>query len=134
MRLFGRTLKFPAVRPQQETRVTVISDTHLRHQELRLAKGDLLIHCGDLFDLNRSEPSDLAKVDRWFGKQPFDMIVCIGGNHDHLLDHASASDPRPFRNARYLQDEALHYRGLQIYGAPWVPGLPLMRFTRIAWL
>jgi len=134
MRLFGKTLKFPAAQAEQqprhveETRVTVISDTHLRDEELRLAEGDLLIHCGDLLDLDRSEPSDLRKLDRWFGRQPFDMIVCTGGNHDHLLEHARARVPQPFRNARYLEDEALNYRGLRIYGAPWVPGLPAHAF------
>jgi len=135
MRIFGRTLfsknrsgKRPG--PGHELRITVISDTHLRHEELRLPEGDLLIHCGDLFDLARSEPADLERLDSWFGKQAFDKIVCTGGNHDHVLEQARAHTLQPFRNAYYLEDEALKDRGFTIYGAPWVPALPTHAFHK----
>jgi predicted phosphodiesterase len=114
----------PARQPHHGTRVTVISDTHLRHEKLRLPKGDLLIHCGDMFDLSGRDASELAKLDDWFGKQPFDKIVCTGGNHDRILEHARDRARQPFRNVHYLEDEALEYRGLRLYGAPWLPGLP----------
>jgi Icc-related predicted phosphoesterase len=129
-------MRFAAARPEQhlphakETHVTVISDTHLMHESLRLSGGDLLIHCGDMFDLSRRKPSELRKLDSWFGKQPFDKIVCTGGNHDHILEQARARNSQPFRNACYLEDEALQYRGLTIYGAPWLPGLPTHAFHK----
>lgn len=136
MRFFSRIMKFAAARqrPQsqreRDVRVTVISDTHWMHEELRLPQGDLLIHCGDMFDLDRRASSDLKKLDSWFGRQPFDKIVCTGGNHDHLLERAKARDPQPFHNACYLEDGELSYRGLRIYGSPWVPGLPTHAFHR----
>ncbi|WP_165356586.1 metallophosphatase domain-containing protein [Sphingosinicella sp. BN140058] len=136
MRLLDRLLRFAPALPHRhrrrtgEVRVTVISDTHCLHDALRLPAGDLLIHCGDMFDLSRREGGDLARMDDWFGKQPFERILCTGGNHDQILEQARASNPQPFRNAHYLEDEMLHYRGLRIYGAPWVPGLPTHAFPK----
>jgi len=128
-------MKFAAAPAEREraargVRITVISDTHLMHEKLVLPEGDLLIHCGDLFALGRSNDSDLKQLDSWFGRQPFDKIVCTGGNHDHVLERARARRRAPFRNACYLEDEALQYRGLTIYGAPWVPGLPTHAFHK----
>jgi len=114
-------------------RVTVISDTHMQHERLRLPEGDLLIHCGDMFDLYSKNAADLRSVDDWFARQPFDKIVCTGGNHDHLLEHTRGYLAKPFRHAHYLEDEALQYRGLTIYGAPWLPGLPTHAFHKNRW-
>ena len=129
-RIWTAWAAFPAPRSRKAIRVTVISDTHLMHRKLRLPRGDLLIHCGDMFDLFDREGSEIAELDRWFGEQPFDRIVCTGGNHDHVLERARARDRQPFDNARYLEDEALEYRGLKIYGSPWLPGLPSHAFHK----
>lgn len=110
--------------------ITVIGDTHLRHSELDLGSGDLLIHCGDMFDLSNREPCQLAILDDWFGQQPFDQILCVGGNHDHVLEGALSRDSQPFRNACCLHDRAFVYRGLDIYGSPWIPGLPAHAFSK----
>ena len=116
-----------------ELRVTVISDTHMLHDTLALPPGDLLIHYGDMFDLYALDTSLLRRMDVWFGAQPFDKIVCTGGNHDHLLDHVRGLMVQPFGNAYFLQDELIHYRGLSLYGAPWVPALPTHAFHKERW-
>ncbi|WP_373492424.1 metallophosphatase domain-containing protein [Parasphingorhabdus sp.] len=111
-------------------RIVVISDTHLRHRELRLPKGDLLIHCGDLFTLQSRDRSLVTDLDDWFGAQDFDQIVCIGGNHDHILQDIAHREPQPFANAHYLQDTTFRYAGLNIHGSPWVPDLPYHAYDR----
>ncbi len=113
-----------------ETRVTVISDTHCRHAEVDLPAGDLLIHCGDMFDLFDKTSQNLAPIDRWFGQQRFARILCTGGNHDRALETALERQPQPFRNAHVLCDEGVEFRGLKIYGAPWVPDLPTHAFFK----
>ena len=121
-----------------ETRVTVISDTHCRHGEIDLPAGDLLIHCGDMFDLFSKMPQRLfsrtpdriAAMDAWLGRQRFDRILCIGGNHDRELETALGRQPQPFRNAHFLHDETVDYRGLKIHGASWVPFLPSHAFFK----
>lgn len=34
-------------------RVVIVSDTHGKHEELNLPKGDILIHCGDFTSYGR---------------------------------------------------------------------------------
>lgn len=59
-------------------RVTVISSTHGRHDELDLPPGDLLIHCGDIFNLLDTAPDRIAALDDWFGRQKFARILYTG--------------------------------------------------------
>ncbi|MEI6419912.1 MAG: metallophosphatase domain-containing protein [Sphingomonadales bacterium] len=111
-----------------ETRVTVISDTHGRHDEIALPAGDLLIHCGDMFNLSGSSPQQIQAMDDWFGRQDFERILCTGGNHDRQLEFNLKQSSQPFRNAYFLKDETVEFRGLKIFGAPWVPELKTHAF------
>ncbi|WP_310496434.1 metallophosphatase domain-containing protein [Sandarakinorhabdus sp.] len=113
-----------------ETRVTVISDTHCRHDEIVLPTGDLLIHCGDMFNLSTKAPEQILAMDEWFGKQKFAQILCTGGNHDRQLEAELSRQAQPFRNAHFLKDEIVEFRGLKIFGAPWVPELRTHAFFR----
>ncbi len=113
---------------RMETRVTVISDTHCRHDEIQLPAGDLLIHCGDMFNLSDRAPQQILAMDEWFGQQKFERILCTGGNHDRQLESDLKRRSQPFRNAHFLKDEAVEFRGLQIFGAPWVPYLSTQAF------
>lgn len=112
-----------------KSRVTVISDTHWRHEGLQLPPGDLLIHCGDMLNLG-GRSNSLKKIDEWFGRQQFQLILCTGGNHDQELQSALNQRSQPLDNARFLQDELVEFRGLKIYGAPWVPDLPGQAFFK----
>lgn len=113
-----------------DTRVTVISDTHCRHDELHLPAGDLLIHCGDMFNLSDRGSQQIVSMDKWFGQQKFELILCTGGNHDRQLESELGRRSQPFQNAHFLKDEVVEFRGLQIFGAPWVPDLRTHAFFR----
>ena len=60
-------------------KITVISDTHGQHKQLGVMSGDVLIHCGDMFNLFEPSGYDVDMMDHWFGKQKFDLILCVGG-------------------------------------------------------
>jgi Icc-related predicted phosphoesterase len=104
-------------------RIVIISDTHERHDELGVLRGDVLIHCGDGLNGFTRSAGALEQLDEWFGRQEFDRIFCTGGNHDFELEERVGSEEPGFRNADYLQDESRHYGGLTFYGAPWTPEL-----------
>jgi len=104
-------------------RISIISDTHMLHEELGTLSGDVLIHCGDMLDLFNRTDADLQKLDVWFGRQDFKLILCTGGNHDMLLEQIVAGDINPFENAVFLQDKPYEYQGVRFYGAPWTPDL-----------
>jgi len=103
--------------------IVVVSDTHGRHGELGVLSGNVLIHCGDVFNAFASNPDEVAELDTWFGQQRFARILCIGGNHDFALQTLAARANRPLRNAEYLEDRVFEYRGTRFYGSPWTPEL-----------
>lgn len=104
-------------------KITIISDTHGEHDKLGVLAGEVLIHCGDMFNMFGSSADDFARMDEWFGKQRFDLILCIGGNHDFELEKHASYTRTPFKNAVYLEGDAFEYLGVKFYGAPWIPEL-----------
>jgi Icc-related predicted phosphoesterase len=120
-------------------KVVVISDTHNQEHRLGHLSGDVLIHCGDLFNLFSPKPDDLARLDAWFGTLAFDAILVTGGNHDLALESALAHTQQPFSNAKVLVDAGVVIGGVRFYGSPWVPELSGHAFyanaeqLRIAW-
>jgi len=97
----------------------IIADTHRKHRELTIPECDILIHCGDFCSFQRDDERTLEDVDIWFAEAPAKHAVCIGGNHDFLLQ----SRQFRFANATFLEDSAVEIEGLTIYGSPWCPGL-----------
>ena len=104
-------------------KITIISDTHNLHRQFAPLEGDVLIHCGDMFYLYDEDPAALNELDSWFSEQKFDLILCTGGNHDHLLEEHIKRSGNPFKNAVFLQDQSYQHKGINFYGAPWVPEL-----------
>ena len=88
-------------------KIVVVSDTHGRHEELGTLSGDVLIHCGDVFNGFRRNPAEVAQLDAWFGRQRFSKILCVGGNHDFTLEELAEGSEPPFRNAEVLRDRAV---------------------------
>ena len=109
-------------------KIVVISDTQGAHEKLGVLHGDVLIHCGDIETIFTVNPNAVAEIDAWFGRQRFDRIFCIGGNHDHVLERIVTAGEAPFRNATWLHEHAETFRGVRFYGASWVPMLSQMPF------
>lgn len=104
-------------------KLSVISDTHLNHDKLGIMSGDVLIHCGDMFNMFNQRDDDFDRMDAWFGCQDFDLILCIGGNHDYELQKRVEYVEQPFKNAILLNDTGYEYQGIKFFGSPWVPQL-----------
>jgi Icc-related predicted phosphoesterase len=101
------------------TSLCVISDTHRKHREITIPVCDILIHCGDFCSFQREDLKTLNDVDTWFSESPAKHVLCIGGNHDFLLQ----SQEFRFTHAQLLQDECVEICGLTFYGTPWCPAL-----------
>jgi Icc-related predicted phosphoesterase len=104
-------------------KLVIISDTHGRHEQLGVLRGDVLIHCGDVCLGFKPSDSELDAIDQWFSEQQFSAILCIGGNHDRPMLQRATRKQSLFENAIYLQDETFEYGGFKFYGTPWVPDL-----------
>jgi len=106
-------------------KIVIVSDTHGQHEDLGQLQGDVLVHCGDMCDGFRRNSYDLDSIDDWFGRQRFDVILCIGGNHDFDLDtRQNYRRGFYFKHAIYLEDKLFEYKGVRFYGTPWVLDLP----------
>ena len=102
-------------------KLTIISDTHGQHEALGHLSGDVLIHCGDFENIFQQDKDIIEKLDDWFGRQNFDRILCVGGNHDHVLEQRQHGTP--FKNAEFLHDRSYEFGGLKFHGSSWVPQL-----------
>ncbi|KAI5468022.1 Metallo-dependent phosphatase-like protein [Mariannaea sp. PMI_226] len=67
---------------RRRTRIVCISDTH--NCTVKLPKGDVLIHAGDL--TNQGSYSELSRSVKWLEEADFEAKIVIAGNHDITLD------------------------------------------------
>jgi Icc-related predicted phosphoesterase len=104
-------------------RIVIISDTHGAHENLGPLKGDVLIHCGDFENLFRQESGAIEQIDDWFGRQNFELILCLGGNHDLAMEKRVQSGQPLLKNATFLTEGEVIHRGVKFFGASWVPML-----------
>lgn len=98
----------------------LISDTHNRHEKLKVPEGEVLIHAGDI--TGAGSLKDTLEFFRWFGNLPHQHKIFIGGNHDFLLENTSF-DLKQYLppGVTYLQDTKIEIEGIKIYGSPYTP-------------
>ncbi len=98
--------------------LVIISDTHNKHEELKLPEGDVIIHCGDItIDGSLEEVRSFLK---WFEKLDFPYKLLVAGNHDFYIQN----NPIAFRKLLdesiiYLENEAIEIEGFHFYGSPY---------------
>jgi len=108
----------------------VIADTHARHRKMRLPKGDVLIHAGDVS--YRGEKLEIEDFLAWFCKQDFEHKIFIAGNHDFLFESAGKKQLDQLIPAEiiYLNDSGTIIDGKNIWGSPITPKFFNWAFNR----
>jgi len=118
-------------------KVTLISDTHTKHKQLKgdLPGGDLLIHAGDFMN-SGYDKTEATEFFEWFDAiDNYDDKIFIAGNHDRIMQNEpewAQGILTGYKTIDYLQDEqvTLYYDGhngdfpednVRIYGSPWQP-------------
>jgi Icc-related predicted phosphoesterase len=101
------------------TRLVLLADTHLFHEDLQVPDGDVLVHAGDL--TQRGTLAELARADQWLASLPHRHKLVVAGNHDLCFEQQPALARRAVRGATYLQDEEITVAGLRFWGSPWQP-------------
>jgi Icc-related predicted phosphoesterase len=98
-----------------------ISDTHCRHHNIKLPKGDVLLHAGDIsYNGKKSEVLDFLN---WFSLQDFKHKIFIAGNHDFYFESANPLELSEIipANIIYLNDTCTTINQLKIWGSPVTP-------------
>lgn len=132
-------------------KITCISDTHDKHDELILPGGDLLLHAGDA--TMTGTKNQLTNFVLWLAKQPYTHKVWVAGNHDWGMEYDQMAyeawcgrrmrevkqlvGTRNFilelckhHNIHYLNNESVQIEGLNIFGSPDQPAFCGWAFNR----
>ncbi|MEQ1554175.1 MAG: metallophosphatase domain-containing protein [Ferruginibacter sp.] len=109
--------------------ITMIADTHGLHDDIRLTKGDVLIHAGDITEYGTEE--EVMDFLKWFSKQVFAYKIFIAGNHDLFLEECTILQRKKLipKNIIYLNNNGVEINGLKIWGSPVTPYFLGMAFN-----
>jgi predicted phosphodiesterase len=118
-------------------RITLLSDTHAKHNQLNgdLGEGNILIHAGDFMTDGYSK-TEAKQFFEWFDAiTTYETKIFIAGNHDRVMqNHPETMQGMltGYKTIDYLEDDTcvLYYDGyngdflednIRIYGSPWQP-------------
>jgi Icc-related predicted phosphoesterase len=119
--------------------IILISDIHNYQHLLTLPKGDLLLIAGDMTNMGKRKELERFSTFLSSVKPNFEMIVVVAGNHEVSMDtdffnkvgkkyfYGNSIDPKRARayfidnpDVVYLEDSGVEYKGIKIWGTPWV--------------
>lgn len=111
-------------------RFVAISDTHSKHLSVKLPRGDVLLHAGDVSYKGKRE--DIIGFLEWFSKQKFQYKIFIAGNHDFFFEKANEVEIQNAIPADiiYLHDSGIEINGIKIWGSPVTPKFFNWAFNR----
>ena len=107
-----------------------IADTHYQHRNVKLPKGDVLLHAGDVS--YKGEKAEVLDFLKWFSDLNFTYKIFIAGNHDFYFEKAVASEIISLipENVIYLNDSGVTIGGITIWGSPVTPWFFNWAFNR----
>ena len=106
---------------QSPLKIVAISDTHSKHRSVKLPKGDLLLHAGDISLKGKKE--EVIDFLQWFSQQKFQHKIFIAGNHDFFFEKATDEEIYKLipQNIIYLNNSGTIINGFKIWGSPVTP-------------
>lgn len=116
--------------------IVCISDTHNRHREINIPKGNVIIHAGDA--TGRGSLKELADFINWYGELDFSYKILIAGNHDFGFEKEPALYAQMCKNSGiiYLNDSSAVIKDfdtgedIRIWGSPVQPEFGNWAFNR----
>jgi Icc-related predicted phosphoesterase len=97
-------------------RIVALGDTHTRHWDVSLPKGDVLIFAGDA---EFRSVLDLVNFNAWLSVLKYQAIIVIAGNHDFFCERYSNDVRKYLTKAVYLKDEQFILpNGMKLWGSP----------------
>jgi len=107
-------------------KLVFLSDTHNKHNKLRIPECDILFHCGDWTGMGYKH--EVERFAAWLDKQPARYIVVIPGNHEKTFEKCLDSEESSMNwfkdhcpRAHLLIHEAVEIEGIKIFGSPYTP-------------
>ena len=99
--------------------ITCVADLHCSYNLINIPKSDILICAGDIDAFDEAE---IARFNRWLGKQQTRYNIVIGGNHDAAFaQNGYKAISNALTNAIYLENSGVTIEGINFYGSPQTP-------------
>lgn len=108
-------------------KIVCISDTHGQHEGLKLPKGDLIIHAGDV-TRNGTFIQTITFLN-WFSSLEYEHKIFIAGNHDFFFEKGIIDGFMPM-GIHYLNDSGCEINGIKFWGSPVTPWFYDWAFNR----
>jgi Icc-related predicted phosphoesterase len=114
----------------EKIKIAAISDTHSKHEWLKIPPVDILVHTGDFTE--GGTQAQAIDFFQWFQEQPAKYKIVIAGNHDFFMAAGNQEKIKAIipANVIYLNDELAEVGGLRIWGSPIQPTFLNMAFNR----
>ena len=111
-------------------RFVAISDTHGKHQQIKLPEGDVIIHAGDVS--MRGEEYEIVNFLNWFEGLDYQHKIFIAGNHDFYFERTTEEEIQQLipSSISYLNDSAVTIGSIKIWGSPISPWFFNWAFNR----
>ncbi len=100
-------------------KIVCISDTHGKHDQIQIPKGDILIHAGDF--TKRGLIAEVQQFNQWLAAQPHKYKIVIAGNHDFLFEQNPVLAQSLLSEIIYLEDNFIEIEGIRFWGSPITP-------------
>lgn len=105
------------------TKIIAISDTHNKHNQIKIPECDILIHAGDA--TGRGRESEVRNFAKWFNKQPAKYKIFVPGNHEVDLENNLPYSKKWFEeecsSGIMLINQEVTIKGIKIFGSPVTP-------------
>lgn len=117
--------------PLKGLKIDCISDTHTKHDKIKLPGGDILIHSGDCSF--RGTLKEVIPFLDWFAEQDYSYLIFVPGNHDWIFEEDPwlMQEECKSRNIILLNDSSCEVEGIKIWGSPVQPWFHDWAFNRI---
>jgi predicted phosphodiesterase len=102
--------------------VHIISDTHCRHEELKIPDVDMVIHCGDESNSFQSN-HNIAEAHNflyWFNQLDIKYKIFVPGNHSVAIERGLLN-LQEYPTIKFLIHQETEIEGLRIFGSPYTP-------------
>lgn len=99
------------------TKIGMISDTHLCHNQFKTGSGDVFIHSGDAELWTERQTESFGK---WLASLDYAHKIFVPGNHDDILQEEPESRKiLDDMGIHVLINQSVELEGLKFYGSPY---------------
>ena len=103
-------------------KLVFLSDTHCKHNKIKVPEGDCFIFCGDMS--YRGDIQEINDFVFFLKKLSHKHKIVIAGNHDFCFEderRVQAEELIKSAGAEYLNDSGIEIEGIQFWGSPIQP-------------